>query len=410
MSLSGAVLIAATVPVRSLAVYRLPKRTFVFLWGAVLLRLLLPFSLPPPLGVLAVGGKAAEVFPLISAAQTYTSPVRADTASPRSPPALAQASFAKAAWLGGTVVCALFFLAAHLRFRREYKAALPLENAYVAAWLRGQKLRRSVRVGYSDRINAPMTYGTLKPVILFPKTADRRDEACLRYILTHEMTHIRRFDTLLKCLLAAAVCVHWFNPLVWVMYVLANRDIELACDEAVVRAFGETAKPAYALALIGLEEKKSGFSPLCNNFAKNAIEERICAIMKTKKPSFMGILSATVLVVTLTAGALTAFAADGGDTTNGNSADKTPGVGDFMFPSDVKFADDMGIKVTVEETQNGALPRSEEFTEPGFDAGSAVFMPTRLVAVNRRDGGKFTEAEWNNILAGIAAGEIRMED
>ena len=74
------------------------------------------------------------------------------------------------------------------------------------------------------------------------------------------------------------------RPLVWVMYVLANRDIELSCDETVVRTFGETMKSAYALALIGLEERKSGVAaPLFNYFAKNAITERINAIMSTRQ-------------------------------------------------------------------------------------------------------------------------------
>jgi hypothetical protein len=105
-------------------------------------------------------------------------------------------------------------------------------------------------------------------------------------------------------MLAAALCAHWFNPLVWVMYVLANRDIELSCDENVVRTLGEKTKSAYALTLIGLEEQRSGLSPLVSNFAKNAIEERIVSIMKIKKTSLVGILLAVVLV----AGTTTAFA------------------------------------------------------------------------------------------------------
>ena len=70
------------------------------------------------------------------------------------------------------------------------------------------------------------------------------------------------------------------------MYVLANRDIELSCDETVVQIFGETMKSAYAMMLIGMEEKKNKITPLCNSFSKNAIEERIVSIMKMKKPLF----------------------------------------------------------------------------------------------------------------------------
>ena len=88
------------------------------------------------------------------------------------------------------------------------------------------------------------------------------------------------------------------------MYILANRDIELSCDEAVVRLFGESTRAAYARSLISMEETRSGLTPLCNNFNKNAIEERITAIMKIKKASIFSL----VLAVALVAGVTTAFA------------------------------------------------------------------------------------------------------
>lgn len=102
----------------------------------------------------------------------------------------------------------------------------------------------------------------------------------------------------------AVLCVHWFNPLVWAMYILANRDIELSCDEAVVRLFGENTKAAYARTLISMEETRSGLAPLCNNFSKNAIEERITAIMKIKKTTVFSLVLAGFIVV----GTATAFA------------------------------------------------------------------------------------------------------
>ena len=88
-------------------------------------------------------------------------------------------------------------------------------------------------------ISSPLTYGILHPVILLPKKLDRNDQAALKYVLTHEYVHIRRFDAITKILFAAVLCIHWFNPLVWVMYVLANRDIELSCDAWVIRMMGE---------------------------------------------------------------------------------------------------------------------------------------------------------------------------
>ena len=88
------------------------------------------------------------------------------------------------------------------------------------------------------------------------------------------------------------------------MYVLANRDIELSCDEAVVRLFGENAKAAYARALISMEETRSGLTPLCNNFSKNGIEERIIAIMKIKRTTVFSFIMTGLIV----AGTATMFA------------------------------------------------------------------------------------------------------
>lgn len=310
MSLSASALILAATVLRALTLHRLPKRTFLALWAAALCRLLVPVSIPSRLSIYMLVGRLGTGGPEQEAAgaaalQTGTGAVSA---------ALTQADPARlspllAVWLAGVSGCALFFLVTHLRCRREYKTALPVVGGFAGDWQREHPIRRKVAIRQSDRIAAPLTYGILRPVVLFPKRTDWADETRLRYVLTHEFTHIRRFDTLAKLLLAAALCIHWFNPLVWLMYVLANRDIELSCDEAVVRMFGETSKSAYAAMLIGMEESKNGLTPLCSNFSKNAIEERIVSIMKLKKASLKGISLAVVLVLgTVTVFATSAYA------------------------------------------------------------------------------------------------------
>src|SRR5699024_8410929 len=100
-------------------------------------------------------------------------------------------------------------------------------------------------------------------------TMDYTDTRRLKYVLTHELIHIKRFDMLAKYVLVAALCIHWFNPLVWVMYILANRDLELSCDEAVVKTFGENEKSSYANTLISLAESRNRWIPLYSNFSKN---------------------------------------------------------------------------------------------------------------------------------------------
>ena len=128
-------------------------------------------------------------------------------------------------------------------------------------------------------------------------------------MLTHEFHHIKRFDALWKLLLVFAVCIHWFNPLVWVMFILANRDMELICDEMVINHFGAEKKTAYAYSLIGMAEQRKKFTSLLNSgFSKNAAEERIESIMKKSKKSIVSIIVAVVVVVVLAIGTMSAFA------------------------------------------------------------------------------------------------------
>lgn len=308
MSLSASVLICAIVIIRTLFLHKLPKKAFLALWGVVLLRLLVPFSIPSRFSFYTGIDMAKRMFlegtgspfptEISGVPNISTMPSTMETY------ATVQISPIKIIWLTGICGFALFFIVVYIKCRREFRMALPVENHFTALWLREHPLHRSVQIRQIDRIKAPLTYGIFRPVILLPKNTDWTDEAKLQYVLTHELTHIRHFDTLTKLVLTTAVSIHWFNPFVWLMYVLANRDIELSCDETVVRIFGETIKSAYALTLIGLEEKKSRFTPLVNNFSKNAIEERIVMIMKMKKTSLMRIMLALAIVV----GTTTVFA------------------------------------------------------------------------------------------------------
>lgn len=316
MSFSGAVMILAVVVVRALALHKLPKKTFLVLWGVVLVRLLVPYSVPSAFSVYSLWGQLApaaneaQAIPVTPAAPISplenTIPGTAAFVPKSGAPAFHFDPW-MAIWLIGALGYGIFFAAAYLKCRKEFRASLPVDNDYGKRWLQTHQLRRPVTIRQSDRISAPLTYGAFRPVILMPKTTDWADEETLAYVLGHEYVHICRFDAVTKLALTSALCIHWFNPMVWIMYVLANRDIELSCDEAVIRGFGERTKSAYAMTLIRMEETRSGLSPLCNNFSKNAIEERIVAIMKIKKTSLVAGFVAMALVV----GVTTAFATSG---------------------------------------------------------------------------------------------------
>lgn len=199
-------------------------------------------------------------------------------------------------YLAGLLFCAGFLTLSYLKCLSKFRMSLPVREGYGAAWLKEHPLKRTVSIRQSDMVMAPLTYGLFHPVILMPGSVDWNDKEELQYILMHEYVHIRRFDAVTKLAAAVALCLHWFNPLVFIMYILFNRDIELSCDERVVRTFGEESKANYANTLIHMEEKKSGLVPFYSSFSKNAIEERIKAIMKIKKTSFGAIIFTIILI------------------------------------------------------------------------------------------------------------------
>lgn len=199
-------------------------------------------------------------------------------------------------YLAGLLFCAGFLTLSYLKCLSKFRMSLSVREGYGAAWLKEHPLKRTVSIRQSDMVTAPLTYGLFHPVILMPGSVDWNDKEELQYILMHEYVHIRRFDAVTKLAAAVALCLHWFNPLVFIMYILFNRDIELSCDERVVRTFGEESKANYANTLIHMEEKKSGLVPFYSSFSKNAIEERIKAIMKIKKTSFGAIIFTIILI------------------------------------------------------------------------------------------------------------------
>lgn len=305
MSFAGAILILAIVVVRTLTINRLPKKTFLALWDVALLRLLIPFSLP---SIFSAYSLVEKNTPIVDVARNTpvtnlfpVAPANQITALPTNLPNTATTfSLWVIIWIVGALACALFFSVSYLKCRREFQTSLPVNNDFIENWLNTHRLKRSISIRQSSRISAPLTYGILHPVILMPKTTHWTDIKSLQYILAHEHVHIKRFDTATKLALTVALCIHWFNPLVWAMYILANRDMELSCDEAVVRIFGEETKSAYARTLISMEEMKSGLTPLCNSFSKNATAERITSVMKIKKTSLLAIFVAVALVAGIT--------------------------------------------------------------------------------------------------------------
>ena len=391
MSVAGGVLILFIVVIRAVAIHRLPKTTFFVLWLIAALRLLLPLSIPLPGGLpvnVASISDAVQDF----AAQNFVQGNEEGSSSTQAPPSFApdvepgeqfQATAQEiervpvfvVVWLAGSLLLAAYFTISYLRSLQKFRMSLPDNTPYVQRWLSEHRITRPLEVRSSDLISSPLTYGILRPVILLPKKFDRSDETALQYVLAHEYIHIRRFDAITKILFASTLCIHWFNPLVWVMYVLANRDVELSCDGCVLRMLGEKERSAYARALIRMEERKSGMSALYSHFSKNAITERIEAIMKFKKTS----IAACALALVVTVGATTAFAVSSSD---GNGAHS------WISRDDATLIDLESINAKFSNTGTDAIQFADEADEPKLidltDAGS-IFENGELAMVELLD-------------------------
>ena len=418
MSLSAALMIVAIIILRALTIERFPKKTFLVLWWIALLRLLIPFSIPSVMSIYSwispdVPKAVHQEVQEITESQSTSEPVLKipseilQNASPQEDAVSVvpeqtrsevvenstqfemtpipdtdieyievkpSKSFSEiffdmlpVIWGIGIGVIAAFFGINYWRGIREFRMSLPVENEFVNEWLSSHQLRRNITIRQYDCIHTPLTYGIFRPVILLPKESLEQSPSTLNFILTHEWVHIRRFDCVTKILLTAALCIHWMNPLVWVMYLLFNRDIELSCDETVLHLLGRNRRSDYALALIDMEEQKSGFASFASGFGRNAIEERIRAIMKMKKASLITILAAVVVVACVSILFATSAKNNPIDTELPSSESET--VSDKILTDDDQTKQEVSVK-----TSKKTFSPAERFAE--LEKYGVMFVPS----------------------------------
>ena len=324
MTVTGALMILGVIVLRAVTVSKLPKRAFIIMWEIALLRLILPISVPVKIL------PAVQTVTVIDSPSSYdivAEPVRNDfvlvipeevrefipssapaPVSVQTPPAANTPSFTvtpQMIWIAGAVVLAVFFAISYLRSIRRFRSAKQCDSDFIRGWLLEHPIWRPLSVKVSRAVSSPLTYGFLNPVILLPPEYENAGEQSLGFVLEHEYAHIRHFDALKKLVCAAALCVHWFNPLMWVLYLLYNRDMELWCDESVIKKFGAKSRAQYARLLISIEESRSTGVPLLSHFGRSTTEERIVSIMKFKKATFITICTAALLVAVTTAAIIT---------------------------------------------------------------------------------------------------------
>lgn len=294
-SLAGAILAAIVILLRALLRRRLPQWFFVALWLVVAARMLLPIAVSLPLlpAALPSGTGVSVTQGGLSAATPASALPLAEGKS------LSGILHSTLPWFHAVVasILAVRFAFVYILKWRQCKSGTPIHMS-----MPQKALNRRIHFRTTSDPAAPYAFGILRPYVLLPVTLSPSDTS-LPYILAHETMHIRHFDTLKKALLLIAACIHWFNPLAWCMVFLANRDIEIACDEAVIRATGEDTRHAYAHTLLSLAASAPSV-PLSfvSSFGMPPIEERIRSIMTYQKQSALAVVTALLLLLCIAAG------------------------------------------------------------------------------------------------------------
>lgn len=295
MSITGSIVIAVVLLAR-LTLKRVPKIYSYALWAVVLFRLLCPLSITAGLSVLkpipvttTPGISAVSYQPVAQAVRENTpAPIRQEAVSPQ-PAEQSETSpmqIAAYIWLAGASMMAIYSVVQYFALRRRLAEAAPLQGEIYLA----------------DRISSPFVMGIFQPRIYLPSSTPMEER---RFIVAHERHHIRRGDPLWKLLGYAALCTHWFNPLVWLAFCLAGKDMEMSCDEAVIKRLGEHIRADYSQALLRLATHKRIVSGMPLAFGEGDTKGRVMNMAKWKKPKvWVSALCAGLCLVILAACAL----------------------------------------------------------------------------------------------------------
>lgn len=294
LSISASWLVLAVLVLR-LVSKRSPKWMNVLLWGIVALRLVLPFSVESALSLIPSAETVSPAVVQFDPAPTITSGVSVidnavnpslsehfsavPTASVN--PLYVWTEIAGWVWLIGLGAMLLYALVSYLRLRRRVSVSLPIQD----------------HIYLCDAISSPFILGVVKPHIYLPSGLD---EVQRQNVLSHERAHLARRDHWWKPLGFALLAVYWFNPVLWLAYALLCRDIELACDERVIRTMDESAVKTYSTVLLACSMLRKAAITCPLAFGEVGVKERVKNALHYKKPAFW-VVAASVAVCVVVA-------------------------------------------------------------------------------------------------------------
>lgn len=282
MSMTGSVVILLVMLAR-LILKRAPKIFSYALWSVVLFRLLCPVAFTAPVSVLNAlepevqeASESTSVVYFLPAEVNQNQEFTFVPAENQSGTELVQAgesehtrldlmTVVSYVWITGTGIMILYSVIQYIRLRLKLVGAV----AY-----RGNVYR-------ADYIDTPFVMGIFSPKIYLPSDVPMNER---KYIIAHERHHIRRCDHIIKLLAYLALCIHWFNPLVWAAFILAGKDMEMSCDEAVIRKMGSQIRADYSVSLLRLATHKKIIAGMPLAFGEGDTKGRVMNMAKWKKP------------------------------------------------------------------------------------------------------------------------------
>lgn len=302
MTLRGSVVIVAVMLVR-LVLRKAPKVFSYALWAVVLFRLLCPVSIELPVSIVPDVGSVAEDYRFdhdpITVMDAGKAVYQAVDDAVSGSLDVQQVYVDVPTQLGNrrTMAVTLWEIGVMSGQYLWFAGMLVLLCYGVNGWLRLRSRlvgaeRQQGNIWLADHINTPFVLGLFRPKIYLPSALDQRERA---YIIAHEQHHIRRFDHIIKFVAFIALMLHWFNPLVWVSYILFCKDMEMSCDEAVIKKMGEGIRADYSASLLNLsnDRRSVGITPLA--FGEGDTKGRIKNLAQWRKPLLWVVILSTFI-------------------------------------------------------------------------------------------------------------------
>ncbi len=289
-SIAASWLVLAIVILR-FALRKAPKWVSVLLWGFVAIRLICPFSIESMFSLIPsaetirpeiMTDATPEIHTGIQSLNSILNPVVSGAFTPEPlvsiNPLQLWIPLAAIAWIVGCAGMLLYTAVSYFLLQRKVGTAVLLKN----------------NIYQSENVGSPFVLGIIKPKIYLPFHMDSKN---IEHVISHEEAHIRRKDHLWKPLGFLLLTLHWFNPIMWLGYILLCRDIELACDEKVIKELDNDSKADYAQALVACSVNRRSIAACPLAFGEVGVKERVKSIMNYKKPAFWIIVAAIITCI-----------------------------------------------------------------------------------------------------------------